>query len=63
MNEEKEIMFYEMYFKKHDFFRYITVTIIRQTYDYSLYIAQPLVGERENDISVLENLRKLDCNL
>ena len=61
MNIAKEIMFYEIYFIKHDFFRYITVTVIKQTYGYSLYIAQPLVGERENDISVLENLRKLDC--
>ena len=55
-----EIMFYEIYFIKH-FFRYIMVTIIKQTYGYSLYIAQPLAGERENDISVLENLRELDC--
>ena len=62
MNEEKEMMFYEIYLIKHDFFRYIfMVTIIKQTYGYSLYIAQPLAGERENDISVLENLRKLDC--
>ena len=61
MNIAKEIIFYEIYFIKHYFFRYITLTIIKQTYGYSLYIDQPLAGERENDISVLENLRKLDC--
>ena len=59
MNIAKEIIFYEIYFIKHDFPRYITVTIIKLTYDYSLYIAQPLAGERKNDI--LENLRKLHC--
>ena len=62
MNIAKEIMFFcEIYFIKHDCFHYITVTIIKQIYSYSLYIAQPLAGERENDISVLENLRMLDC--
>ena len=52
MNIAKEIMFYEIYFIKLDFFRYITVSIIKQTYG---------CMKLENDISVLENLRKLNC--